>query len=80
MPRTPVRINNIVPKKNAFCKHGTTREISISLRLFPSSSEIVPDFSTIVGTATPFTIFMSQFAKLGILILFRMGFFGAACG
>ena len=44
-----------VPRNAAFCKHGTTRGISIRFRCFSSSLETVPSAPTTIRTTTAFT-------------------------
>ena len=54
MPSTLLKMK-AVPSNAAFCKHGTTRGMSIRFRCFSSSLETVPSTPTTIGTTTAFT-------------------------
>ena len=54
MPSTYLKMKD-VPSKAAFCKHGTTRGMSIRFRCFSSSLDTVPIAPTTIGTTTALT-------------------------
>ena len=54
MPSTLLKMK-AVPSNAAFCKHGTTRGMSIRLRCFSSSLDTVPSAPTTIGTTTALT-------------------------
>ena len=51
MPSTLLKMK-VVRSEAAFCKHGTTRGMSIRLRCFSSSLDTVPSAPTTIGTTT----------------------------
>ena len=53
MPSTLLKMK-AVPSNAAFCKHGTTRGMSIRLRCFSSSLDTVPSTPTTMGTTTAY--------------------------
>ena len=54
MPSTLLKMK-AAPSNSAFCKHGTTRGMSIRLRCFSSSLDTVPSAPTPIGTTTALT-------------------------